>query len=398
MDASRLVALSAAVVAFALGTGTAVADPTPTPAPAPALPPIDQTVLSAPIGGPRMGEKGLVVAPGAAPVPAVTATSWVIADATTGVVLAAADPHGRRRPASTLKTLNALTMAPRLDADGTYTAQPDDEAVEGTRVGMLSTQTYSIRDLWYALFLRSANDSANGIAKAGGDGTVETGVRMMQAEARRLQALDTTVVNPSGLDADGQYASAYDLALWGRAALGRGDLREYMGTLRRQFPGNLTKTGNAKTRQPFWIYTTNRLMGKYDGIVGVKNGFTTYAHNTLIVAAERNGRTIMATLMGTPGGVYAEAAMLLDWGFATPVDAPSVGELVDPISQSVIGPEDVAGNVAEQGASFAGQPVAAPAGTELRHTDLQLAAVGGVVAVLLVVGTAAGARRRRRTR
>ncbi len=55
---------------------------------------------------------------------------------------------------------------------------------------------------------------------------------MMQAEARRLQANDTTVVNPSGLDTDGQFASAYDLALWGREALARGDLRHYMGSIR----------------------------------------------------------------------------------------------------------------------------------------------------------------------
>ncbi|MGQ0463924.1 MAG: D-alanyl-D-alanine carboxypeptidase family protein [Sporichthyaceae bacterium] len=387
----RLVASTLAVLA--LGVGPAVADVSPTPAPA--IAPPDQTVLSAAIGGPRMGEPGLVVAPGALPLPALSAATWLVADAGTGAVLAASNPHGKRRPASTLKTLTALTMAPRLDPNDTYTSQADDELVEGTRVGMLATQTYSIRDLWYALFLRSANDAANSLAKAGGDGTLETGVRMIQAEAVRLQALDTTVVNPSGLDADGQYSSAYDLALWGRAALGRGDLRHYMGTLRRQFPGNLTKTGTAKTRQPFWIYTTNRLIGKYDGIVGVKNGYTTFARNTLIAAAERDGRTIVATLMGAPGLVHEQAAKLLDWGFATAADAPSVGQLVDPISTAVVGPDDVAGNVAEQAATLHAEPAAAEGSPAARHTDLRVAAVGGAVAGLFLVGVLA---RRFRTR
>lgn len=378
------------MLTFALGTGSATADPTP----APQIP--GQTVLSEPIGGPRMGEPGLVVNPGAASVPSLTAATWLVADAQTGAVLAASNPHGRRRPASTLKTLLALTMAPRLDVNGTYTAQLDDTEVEGTRVGLLATQTYSIRDLWYGLFLRSGNDVANGLAKAGG-GDLETGVRMMQAEARRLQALDTTVVNPSGLDADGQYSSAYDLALWGRAALGRGDLREYSATLRRQFPGNLTKTGNARTSKPFWLYTQNKLIGKYEGMVGVKNGYTTFARNTLIAAAERDGRTILVTLMGTPGGVHDEARKLLDWGFATPVDAPAVGTLVDPISSALVGPDDVDGTMAAKATLFAAQPAALPGVPAAAVPDLRLATAGGAaVAVVLFVGMLA--TRRRRTR
>jgi D-alanyl-D-alanine carboxypeptidase (penicillin-binding protein 5/6) len=320
----------------------------------------------------------------------------LVADVKSGKVLAAYDPHGRRRPASTLKTLLALTVAPRLDVNGTYTAEPDDELVEGTRVGMLSSQTYSIRDLWYGLFLRSGNDVANGLAKAGGDGTVETGVRMMQAEARRLQALDTTVVNPSGLDADGQYASAYDLALWGRAALKRGDLRHYAGTLRHQFPGNHTKTGTPETRKPFWLYTQNKLIGKYDGAIGVKNGYTTYARNTLIAAAEREGRTVLVTLMGVPGGVANEAAKLLDWGFSTPADGPAVGTLVDPVSPAVIGPDDVAGKHGEYSALPAALTDATTDGGAPAHeTDLRVAAAGGAAALLLLTALFAGRRRRR---
>ncbi len=381
---------AAAVLAIVLVGGIAAgpAAPAATDPPPPGI--------AEPIGGPRMAEPGLVVDPSASPLPPMTAASWLVADATSGAVLAAADPHGQRRPASTLKTLLALTMAPRLDVGGSYTAQEDDEAVEGTRVGMLATQTYSIRDLWYALFLRSGNDAANGLAKAGAGGDLATAVRLMQAEAQRLQALDTTVVNPSGLDADGQYASAYDLALWGRAALTRGDLREYSATLRRKFPGNHTRTATPATARSFWMYTQNRLIGKYEGAIGVKNGFTSLARNTLIAAAERDGRTILVTLMGVPGLVHDQAAKLLDWGFAVPADAPAVGMLADPRSASLAGADDEPGGVGEHSGQ-AGQAVEDhPAVAGQSAATLRVAVGTAAGMALLLTGAMASRRRRRR--
>jgi D-alanyl-D-alanine carboxypeptidase (penicillin-binding protein 5/6) len=285
---------------------------------------------SGPIGGPRMGAKGVVADAAVGSPPTITAPTWLVADATSGAVLAARGPHVKRRPASTQKTLLALTMEPRLSPDGTYTADKADTSVEGTRVGLVAGQTYSIDDLWYALFLRSGNDAANAIAKAGAGRSVTAAVRMMQAEAHRLQADDTTVVNPSGLDEPGQFASAYDLALWGRAALGRGDLRHYFGTLRHDFPGNETKVASAGPRKSFTIYTQNRLIDSYPGAVGVKSGYTSLAHNTLIAAAQRNGHTILVTLMGTRRNIYAQATTLLNWGFAH-ANAHPVGTLVNPL-------------------------------------------------------------------
>ncbi len=263
--------------------------------------------------------------------PNVAAPSRVIAAAPTGKIRAARNPHGRARPASTQKVLLALTLLPRLDPNGSYTADHDDEAVEGTRVGMVANETYKNDDLWYAVFLRSGNDAADGLAKEGGGGDLNKAVTMMQAEAQRLQADDTTVVNPSGLDADGQYSSAYDLALWGRAAMQRPDIRKYAGTITWEFPGNTTKTGTDKSSKPFQIHTENRLLGTYPGTMGLKPGFTTLAQNTLIAVAVRNGTTLIATLMDDGrGDVTPDAGTLLDWGFAHDGNAPPVGVLVDP--------------------------------------------------------------------
>jgi D-alanyl-D-alanine carboxypeptidase (penicillin-binding protein 5/6) len=301
----------------------------------------------APIGGPRMGEHGVIADRADGAVPPVTAPAWLIADASSGNVLAARDPHRLRRPASTQKTLLALTMAPLLDPRDYYRADRADTRVDGTHVGLVAGHSYSINDLWYGLFLRSGNDAANAIAKAGA-GDVGRAVSMMQAEARHLQAYDTRVANPSGLDAPGQFASAYDLALWGRAALGRADLRHYYGTLHHDFPGG---------HSSYTIYTQNRLINNYPGAIGVKAGYTSLAHNTLIAAATHNGRTILVTLMGTRRNIYAQARTLLNWGFAH-ASARPVGVLVDPLPGAPAGeyPDPRRGPITASHPTAAGKP------------------------------------------
>jgi D-alanyl-D-alanine carboxypeptidase (penicillin-binding protein 5/6) len=356
-----------------------------------------------------MAETGLIAPAGGTPLPAISAPTWLVSDADTGQVLAAQNPHGKRRPASTLKALLGVTMLPRLDPDGYYTADFADTAQEGTRVGMVKDQSYKIEDLWYGLFLRSGNDAANGLAKAGADGDIARGVRMMQAEARRLQAYDTSVVNASGLDADGQFASSYDLALWGRAGLERKDFRKYASTLRWTFPGNHTATATKESSRSFQVQTENRLLGSYDGAIGVKPGYTTLAQNTLIAAAERDGRTILVTLMGAPRGtVFPGAERLLDWGFANIGKVAPVGQLVDPVSKSVVSEEDLTpAVVAVDGKHFkerkGGGSASAPfvKSSPLGAGDgFSWSAVAGgtLVGVLLFLGAARMVRTRRRYR
>jgi D-alanyl-D-alanine carboxypeptidase (penicillin-binding protein 5/6) len=293
--------------------------------------------VGGPVGGPRMAETGFVTSPGAPALPATSAAAWVVADADTGEVLAARDPHRKLRPASTLKTLLALTMAPRLDNLESYVADWEDANQEGTRVGLWPGHTYRVSDLWYALMLRSGNDAATALAKAGA-GSLEAGVAMMQAEARRLQANDTTVVNPSGLDGDGQFASAYDLALWGRAALSRGDLRHYVSSTRHSFNALSVPADSPYQDETMYVRTENRLiLNEFPGAIGVKMGYTTKAQNTMIAAAERDGRTIVASLMFTPQGrITDDAAALLEYGFATAGKVAPVGQLVEPLSAAVL--------------------------------------------------------------
>lgn len=278
----------------------------------------------APVGGAQLASSGLVIdAPGAKPLPKLSAGSFLLADLDTGDVLAARNPHGRLRPASTLKVLTAITVLPQLDPAAVYTAESADANAEGSRVGVVPGATYTVHQLFQGLFLVSGNDAASALANAAG-GQRQT-VARMNATARGMDALDTTARNPSGLDAPGQYTSAYDLALFARAGLSRADFRAYVTTVKTRFPGKMAKKG--KARKSFQIYTQDRLLLNYRGAIGVKTGWTTKAGGTFVGAATRDGHTLIATVMHTKFSPWTESRALLEWGFANMPAARPVGSL-----------------------------------------------------------------------
>ena len=172
------------------------------------------------IGGPGLAGRGIIVrypARGARRLPSVRASAYVIADAGTGQVLAAKDPHGHFLPASTLKVLTADALMPVLKPDATVVTSAMAADVTPNKVGLVKGRAYPVSDLFQALLLISANDAAIALAQA--TGSYARGVAMMNAEAHRLQADDTVAVRPNGLNAAGQHSSAYDLALFARQAL-----------------------------------------------------------------------------------------------------------------------------------------------------------------------------------
>lgn len=293
---------------------------------------------------------------GASRVPKVSALSWVVADASTGEVLAAHNAHRRLPPASTLKTLFALTVLPGLPAGIRHTVRARELRGIGagsSLVGVAEGRTYRIADLWRGVFLNSGNDAVHVLAELNGGWRLTA--ERMQAKARSLGAHDTRVVSPDGYDAPGQVSSAYDLAVFGRVGLRNPDFARYCATVEAKFPGG----GN-------WSYpilNTNRLLSgakgvkPYRGLIGIKNGYTSKAGSTLVAAARRDGRTLVVTVMNPQEGggsaVYEEARSLLDWGFRSAGRVEAVGSLgapPAPARPAVTTPPAVAAAVqAEQG-------------------------------------------------
>src|SRR4051794_29961092 len=160
------------------------AAPTPT-APIPGGPPQGHAPDGSPVGGEGLDTRGVVVADDAPPLPdGIGAAGWLVADAGTGEVLAARDPHGRYYPASTLKTLTLLTVAPRLPPDLVVTGTTEDENIEGSRVGIVNGGQYPVALLLRAMILESGNDAANALARAAGG--VPATVAAMNETAARL--------------------------------------------------------------------------------------------------------------------------------------------------------------------------------------------------------------------
>lgn len=278
-----------------------------------------------PIGGPQLAGTGTVVnaGPGVPPLPTgLRARSWLVADLTTGEVLAARAPHALYPPASTQKVLLSLVTLPRLDPTQEVTATQADAAIPGSRVGLVPGQRYTVDQLFTSLLVVSGNDAANALARANG-GIAET-LAEMNAEAAHLQAYDTRAGTVSGLDAPGQHTSAYDLALIARAALALPAFDHYV-TIRRAFMP--TPDGGH-----FEIDTHNPLLGSYPGTIGVKNGYTVADDATYIGAARRGGHTLVVTLLHAYPYFAPTAEALLSWGFAADAVAAPVGRLVAPLA------------------------------------------------------------------
>ncbi|MEU8921778.1 serine hydrolase [Kitasatospora sp. NPDC048545] len=356
------------------------------------------------VGGDRLGSPGVQFAPlpGAPALPGdLTGQSWIVSDAVSGEVLASYNPHLKLPPASTLKILFADTVLPKFDRNAVHKVA--DEEIQGigagsSLVGIKENLEYRVEDLWRGVFLSSGNDAVHVLSHM--NGGVQQTVAEMQARAEALQARDTRVVSPDGYDMDGQVSSAYDLSLFARAGLRNADFRSYCATRDAMFPGAVDK--NTGQRGSFGIANTDRLLGKYPGLIGVKNGTTTNAGSTFVGAAERDGRTLLVTVMHPASyqKVYDETAALLDWGFAAAGKVQPVGKLVDELPAAGAEPTGQAGGTAGMPAPppHPSPAVTGPAAAPAPAGNDGFGLVGWSVVVLAGAGAGYGAlvlRRRR---
>ncbi|MGX9215463.1 D-alanyl-D-alanine carboxypeptidase family protein [Mycobacteroides abscessus subsp. abscessus] len=261
---------------------------------------------------------GVARADMAAPPPEGPAQTWLVADLDSGQILAARDPYATHAPASTIKVLLALVALDEVPMDATVVADAADAKAECNCVGIKAGQTYTARELLDAALLESGNDAANTLAHllGGRQATVDK----MNAKAAALGATSTHTDSPSGLDAPGMdmRTSPHDLAVIFRAALANPVFAEITAQPSAPFPGR-------------GLHNQNELMYRYPGVIGGKTGFTDIARKTYVVAAERDGKRLVVSMMyglvheGGPT-YWDQAASLFDWGFVND-GSSSVGSL-----------------------------------------------------------------------
>jgi D-alanyl-D-alanine carboxypeptidase (penicillin-binding protein 5/6) len=254
----------------------------------------------------------------------VTCVACILVD-DTGRVLFAREADAERPNASTTKMVTALVTVARAEVGEVVTVSPSAAATGGGGLDLQAGDTFTVEALLYALLLSSSNDSAVALAEhvAGSEGAFVVEMNELAAE---LGARHTRFANAHGLDTPGHYSSARDLARIAVALLRRPLLAEIVGASAAvvQAPSGSLDVENR-----------NVLLESYPGAIGVKTGFTAGAGDTLVAAARRHHRVLVAVAMGAVSAA-ADSAALLDYGWERLARGVLVKES-DPVGELVFG-------------------------------------------------------------
>ena len=242
--------------------------------------------------------------------PAITAPVAVLADLDTGRLLYARGPDARRPIASLTKVMTALLVleAGHLDEVVTIPEEavfaPHDFGASST-LGLIEGERLTVRDLLYGMLLGSANDAAVALAIHEA-GSTQAFVHWMNARARELGLRATVFFSPNGLD-DRGHSSARDLVTLTRAAYETPGFAPIVDAEVRRIPGP-----NGTQRS---IQNRNVMLWLYPGAMGAKTGFTAGAGYCLDATAQRDGRRLLAIVLGAPSDAFSDAAALFNYGF-----------------------------------------------------------------------------------
>lgn len=237
----------------------------------------------------------------------VSAKAAVLIDAQTGRVIYGKNENTRLPMASTTKIMTTLLTLESGDLDSEFTVDSSAVKTEGSSMGLCEGDIVSKRDLCIGMLLPSGNDAANCAAVCVG-GSMERFAELMNKRAEELGMSSTHFVTPSGLHDDAHYSTAKDMAILTAAALKNPDFAAICGQSSIQLDfGNPPYTR--------WLKNTNKLLGMYDGCIGVKTGFTDEAGRCLVSAVERDGTTLICVTLNAPDD-WNDHIKLYDYGFS----------------------------------------------------------------------------------
>ena len=221
--------------------------------------------------------------------PQVSAKAAVVISADTGEIVHGVNTSEKLPMASTTKIMTTLLC---LESGGLYeefTVDSDAIKVEGSSMGLQEGDTVTKYALCCGMLLPSGNDAANAAAVRIA-GSIEDFAEMMNDRARQMGLSRTYFVTPSGLEGEGHGSSAADMALLAREAL-RNDI------FRSICSQSSMKVKFGSPPYDRWLRNTNKLLGMYDGVYGVKTGFTDEAGRCLVSACEREGKDLICVTL-----------------------------------------------------------------------------------------------------
>ncbi len=231
---------------------------------------------------------------------------------TDGQVLYEKDPHSLREPASVTKIMTLLLVCEAIDGgqlglDDPVTATAHAASMGGSQIWLEEGEVLSVRDLLKCVAVVSANDCAVALAEHL-CGSEQAFVARMNERAAQLGMEHTTFVNACGLPAPGHLTCAYDIGLMSARLMSDHPWIVDYVTIRQ----DSVREGASV------LNNTNKLLGHYEGITGLKTGYTSAAGYCISATAEREGLGLMAVILAGESSKSrnADAAALLSWGFA----------------------------------------------------------------------------------
>ncbi len=236
----------------------------------------------------------------------IQAKSAVLLEVRTGQVLYAKNAHLRLPPASLTKMMTALVTIEHAALNDTVTASKRAVETPASSMHLKEGEQVSVRDLLYALLLRSANDAAVALAEHVG-GSVEQFARMMNEKAQALGAKNTHFTNPHGLHEPDHYSTAYDLALVARAFMENETLR----TIVQQRYHIVQRSMN---QEDLWMVNKAKFLQMYPYAEGIKTGYTRPAGFCFAGSASKGGRRLIAVVLNSPQREQDTIA-LMEYGF-----------------------------------------------------------------------------------
>ena len=238
----------------------------------------------------------------------INSRAAVVVDGSTGEILYARNPDRLLPPASTTKLMTAIVVMEKANLSDIVTISEKASHVHPFKAGFKKGDQVTIEGLLYAALLKSGNDAAVALAEAVA-GSEDIFVSLMNRKAASIGAENTKFINATGLPGSGQYVTALDLSRIMKVAMGYPKLKEILGT-----PAAEVSTEKGKV---IFLRNTDKLLRSDEEVIRGKTGFTLSARHCFVCAAERDRKTIIVSLLGSPSrkNLWKEAKKLIDKGF-----------------------------------------------------------------------------------
>ena len=232
---------------------------------------------------------------------AVSAKATILMHADSGRVLYEKNADEHMLIASTTKIMTAIVVLEHCELDDLVEVDSRSAGIEGSSMYLKAGESYTVEDLLYGLLLVSGNDAASALALHVAD-SMEEFAELMNAKAAELGMTESSFKNAHGLDEEGHYSTARDMAKLAAYCMGNEDFARIAGTV--------SHTVGEQT-----LVNHNRLLREYDGCLGLKTGYTMAAGRTLVTCAERDGARYVCVTRNDPDD-WDDHKALYDWAFA----------------------------------------------------------------------------------